>query len=52
MVAYRHFMRLSINNMIGYGLIENGVFQTGPNGNVPARGCHDFRPFRLRSNLK
>ena len=46
---YRDFIHLSINTMIGGGLILDGVLQTGPNGNAAAFGPMPVTPSRLSS---
>jgi predicted NBD/HSP70 family sugar kinase len=46
---YRDFVHLSINTMIGGGLIIDGVLQTGPNGNAAAFGPMPVTPSRLSS---
>jgi predicted NBD/HSP70 family sugar kinase len=46
---YRDFVHLSINTMIGGGLIIDGVLQTGPNGNAAAYGPMPVTPSRLSS---
>jgi predicted NBD/HSP70 family sugar kinase len=46
---YRDFIHLSINTMIGGGLIMDGVLQTGPNGNAAAYGPMPVTPSRLSS---
>jgi predicted NBD/HSP70 family sugar kinase len=46
---YRDFVHLSINTMIGGGLIVDGVLQTGPNGNAAAFGPMPVTPSRLSS---
>jgi predicted NBD/HSP70 family sugar kinase len=46
---YRDFVYLSINSMIGGGLILDGVLQTGPNGNTAAYGPLPVTPSRLSS---
>ena len=44
---YRDFIHLSINTMIGGGLIIDGVLQTGANGNAAAYGPMPVAPSRL-----
>ena len=46
---FRDFVHLSINTMIGGGLISDGVLQTGPNGNAAAFGPMPVTPSRLSS---
>ena len=46
---YRDFVHLSINTMIGGGLIIDGSLQTGPNGNAAAYGPMPVTPSRLSS---
>ncbi|MEQ1956421.1 ROK family transcriptional regulator [Mesorhizobium sp. CN2-181] len=46
---YRDFIHLSINTMIGGGLVIDGVLQTGPNGNAAAFGPMPVTPSRLAS---
>jgi predicted NBD/HSP70 family sugar kinase len=46
---YRDFVHLSINTMIGGGLIIDGVLQTGPNGNAAAYGPMPVTPSKLSS---
>jgi len=46
---YRDFIHLSINTMIGGGLIIDGVLQTGVNGNAAAYGPMPVTPSRLSS---
>lgn len=45
----KDFVHLSINTMIGGGLVMDGVLQTGPNGNAAAYGPMPVTPSRLRS---
>ena len=49
---YRDFVYLSINTMIGGGLILDGVLQTGPNGNSAAYGPLPVSPSLLNSVVK
>jgi predicted NBD/HSP70 family sugar kinase len=44
---YKDFVYLSINTMIGGGLILDGVLQTGTNGNTAAYGPLPVSPSRL-----
>jgi predicted NBD/HSP70 family sugar kinase len=44
---YRDFVHLSINTMIGGGLIMDGALQTGPNGNAAAYGPMPVTPSKL-----
>ena len=46
---YRDFIHLSINTMIGGGLIIDGVLQTGVNGNAAAYGPMPVAPSHLSS---
>jgi predicted NBD/HSP70 family sugar kinase len=46
---YRDFIHLSINTMIGGGLIIDGVLQTGTNGNAAAYGPMPVAPSHLSS---
>lgn len=46
---YRDFIHLSINTMIGGGLIMDGVLQTGANGNTAAYAQMPVTPSRLSS---
>jgi predicted NBD/HSP70 family sugar kinase len=46
---YRDFIHLSINTMIGGGLIMDGVLQTGANGNAAAYAQMPVTPSRLSS---
>lgn len=46
---YRDFIHLSINTLIGGGLILDGALQTGPNGNAAAFGPMPVTPSRLSS---
>jgi predicted NBD/HSP70 family sugar kinase len=46
---YRDFVHLSINTMIGGGLIIDGVLQTGANGNAAAFGPMPVTPSKLAS---
>jgi predicted NBD/HSP70 family sugar kinase len=46
---YRDFIHLSINTMIGGGLIIDGVLQTGANGNTAAYAQMPVTPSRLSS---
>jgi predicted NBD/HSP70 family sugar kinase len=46
---YKDFVYLSINTMIGGGLILDGVLQTGPNGNTAAYGPLPVSPSQLSS---
>jgi predicted NBD/HSP70 family sugar kinase len=46
---YRDFIHLSINTMIGGGLIIDGVLQTGANGNAAAFGPMPVTPSHLSS---
>ena len=45
----KDFVHLSINTMIGGGLVMDGVLQTGPNGNAAAYGPMPVTPSRLHS---
>jgi predicted NBD/HSP70 family sugar kinase len=45
----KDFVHLSINTMIGGGLVMDGVLQTGPNGNAAAYGPMPVTPSRLTS---
>jgi predicted NBD/HSP70 family sugar kinase len=44
---FRDFIHLSINTMIGGGLIMDGILQTGPNGNAAAYGPLPVTPSKL-----
>ena len=46
---YRDFVYLSINTMIGGGLVIDGALQTGPNGNAAAYGPLPVTASRLSS---
>ncbi len=45
----KDFVHLSVNTMIGGGLVMDGVLQTGPNGNAAAYGPMPVTASRLRS---
>jgi predicted NBD/HSP70 family sugar kinase len=45
----KDFVHLSVNTMIGGGLVMDGVLQTGPNGNAAAYGPMPVTPSRLHS---
>jgi predicted NBD/HSP70 family sugar kinase len=45
----KDFIHLSVNTMIGGGLIMDGVLQTGPNGNAAAYGPMPVSPSGLSS---
>lgn len=51
-MRYRDFIHLSINTMVGGGLIMDGVLQTGPNGNAAAFGPMPVTPSRLATVAK
>lgn len=48
-IRFRDFIHLSINTMVGGGLIMDGMLQTGPNGNAAAFGPMPVTPSRLRT---
>lgn len=45
----KDFVHLSVNTMIGGGLVMDGVLQTGPNGNAAAFGPMPVTASRLRT---
>lgn len=47
--AYRNFLHLSINTLIGGGLVIDGNLETGPHGNTAAIGPMPVAPSRLSS---
>lgn len=49
---YRDFVHLSINTLIGGGLISDGTLQTGPNGNAAAFGPMPVAHSKLSSISK
>jgi predicted NBD/HSP70 family sugar kinase len=49
---FRDFVHLSINTMIGGGLITDGTLQTGPNGNAAAFGPMPVSHSKLTSIAK